>query len=118
MPFMMMLTPYHYWRAIFAWQENMIGLLNYTGARPQERKALVADNQTSSILAHADNLLVDVSEIAAVASEGHNEQSPAKMAKPLPPLQPSASKKLKQRRKNGSAKVAGSKGRRASSARA
>jgi hypothetical protein len=118
MPFMMMLTPYDYWRAIFAWQENMIGLMNYTGARPQAGKALMADNQTSSILAHADNIVIDVSEKAAVTREGRNEQSLAKMAKPLPPLQPSASKKLKQRRKKANAKVAGSKGRRASSARA
>jgi hypothetical protein len=117
MPFMMMWTPYQYWNAIFAWQNKVADLMNFAPVKPREPKATVADSQTSPIVAPASNLVVDVSEIAAEAKERRPEQPPAKLAKPLPPRKSSSSKKLKQSQKNGSAKVASSKGRRASRAR-
>ena len=117
MPFMMMWTPFHYWNAMFAWQKNIADLMSYTRAKPREPKAIIADSQTSPIVAPAINPVVDVSEIAAEAKERRTEQPPAKLAKLLPPRRPS-SKKSKQSQKNGGAKVAGSRGRRSSSARA
>jgi hypothetical protein len=118
MPFMMMWMPYHYWNAIFAWQNNIADLMNFARAKPVEPRAIIADSQTSPIVEPASNLVVDVSEIAAEAKEQRTEQSPAKLAKPLPPRKPSSSKKLKQSQKNGSAKVASLRRRRASGARA
>ncbi|MGZ5096306.1 MAG: hypothetical protein ACXWCH_34790 [Burkholderiales bacterium] len=99
MPFMMMWMPYHYWNAIFAWQNNIADLMNYTRAKPREPKAIIADSQTSPIVAPASNLVVDVSEIAAEAKERRTEQPLAKLAKLLPPRRPSSSKKLKQSQK-------------------
>ena len=118
MPSMIMWMPYHYWNAIFAWQKNIAELMSFTGVKPREPKAIMADSQTSSIVAPASNLVVDVSEIAAEAKEQRTAQHPAKSAKPLPPRKPPSSKKLKQSQRNGSAKAASLKGRRASSARA
>jgi hypothetical protein len=118
MPFMMMWMPYHYWNTIFAWQKNIADLMNYTREKPREPKAIIADSQTSPIVPPASSLVVDVNEIAAEVKERRAERSPAKLAKPLPPRKPSSSKKLKQSQKNGSAKVASLKGRRAPGARA
>jgi hypothetical protein len=118
MPFMMMWMPYHYWNAMFAWQKNIADLMSFTRAKPREPKAIIADSQTSPIAALASNPVVDVSEIAAGAKERRTEQPPAKLTKLLPPRKPSSSKKSKQSQKNGSAKVGGLRGRRASSARA
>jgi hypothetical protein len=119
MPFMMMWTPYHYWKAFFAWQMNMADLMNFTGVNPRrETKNTRAEIQTSPGFSPADNLVADVGEIAAEAKERGTAQSPAKLAKPLPPRRPSSSKTLKRGQKNGSAKAAKLRRRRESSARA
>ena len=116
MHFMMMWTPFHYWNAMFAWQKNITNLMD-TWVKPQDQKAVLAESQTSPVDVPPSNLVVDVSEIAAEVKERRTEQSPAKVGKPLPPRRPS-SKKIKQSQKNGSAKVAHLRGRRASNARA
>jgi hypothetical protein len=118
MPFMTMWTPYQYWNAIFAWQNNIADLMNYTPVKPREPKAIIADSQTSPIVVPASNLVVDVSERAAEAKERRTEQPSAKLAKPLPPRKSSSSKKLKQSPKNGSGKAASLQGRGASGTRA
>lgn len=116
MRLMMMWTPFHYWDAMFAWQRNITDLMD-TWVKPRDQKAVVAESQTSPLDAPASNPVTDVSEIAAEAKERRTEQSPAKLEKPLSPRRRS-SKKIKQSQKNGSAKVAHPKGRRASHARA
>jgi hypothetical protein len=118
-PFIMMWMPYYYWNAIFAWQKNITDLMNYTRVKPREPKAAIADDQTSSpIVAPARDLVVNVSGIAAEAKERRTEQTPAKLTKPMSRRKPSSSKKSKQSQKNGSAKMAKSRGRRALGARA
>jgi hypothetical protein len=116
MRFMMMWTPFHYWNAMFAWQKNITDLMD-TWVKPQEKKAVIAESQTSPLDAPASSPVTDVSEIPAEAKERRTEQSPAKLGKPLSPRRPS-SKEIKQSQKNGSAKVAHLKGRRAPHARA
>jgi len=114
MPFMMMWMPYHFWNAVFAWQRMIADLMNHTMVNPREPKAIIADSQASPIDAPASNLVV---EIAAEAKERPIEQPHAKSAKQLP-SRGRSSKKLKRSKKNGSAKMANSKERRASAARA
>jgi len=116
MPFMMMWMPHHYWNAIFAWQLNVFDLMNWTKVKPAERKTILAHEQISPIVAPANAVVVDVSEMAPAAKERPTEHPPSKLAKPLPPRTPMSSKKSKQGLRKGGAKLGRLRRRRASGA--
>ena len=99
MPFMMMWLPYHYWKAMFVWQKEIVGLMSSARPKQREQEAKPGARQASPFIAPADDLVVKVSEMEA--KDAHTGQSRERLLKPLTPRTRLSPKKSKERQREG-----------------